>query len=523
MAAVLRQNDSSLLANSVSAVGWSRQNATHLVRRTTFGAMKRDVDAALADGSASAAANRIVDAAAAVPLPDRPAWYADLGTGSDTERIYALQRLWFEEMRSGGLREKMALFWHNHFVTQWPTYSGKSDVSAARLAWDYLELIRKHAMGNFRVLLHDMGLNPAMLYYLDGYINTSGAANENYAREVMELFTMGQFDEDGQPNYAETDIKQIARALTGWMVTSKAAASFNPALHDEGTKSFLGQTGNFGYDDVVDALIETRANQIAWFICKKLYCYFVQAEPDDTVIDSLAATFIASDWEIAPVLKKLFSSDAFYSSTLIAARIKSPVEYLIGCVRECEITPTTELYEYIRVSLTPERLNQELLNPPNVAGWPGLNPPGSDGAPGQRSWLTTGTLPDRWNMAEQLIYGYGATNFDPVDLGRKISDPSNPYLLPTDLAHVMLAVPLSVAGIRDVEAPFGGDPMAPPPQAFLDGPAYSVSLCKIMLDGMAHYEWPVFSEKGSEEDEAARTLLRAYLTYLVELPAYQLT
>src|SRR5690606_25091675 len=173
------------------AGSWTRRRAAHLVGRTCFGAIKREVDRALNDGSANAAVQRILDDAVQTPLPDPPSWYNGSSSASEIERIYDIQRRWFEAMRVTGLSEKMTLFWHNHFVVQYPSLMTKAPGSVPRLCYDYLTLIRRHALGNFKTFVRAMGTNPAMLVYLDGFVNEKGAANENYARELLELFTMG--------------------------------------------------------------------------------------------------------------------------------------------------------------------------------------------------------------------------------------------------------------------------------------------------------------------------------------------
>ncbi len=210
---------------------WDRRRAAHLVRRTSFGAIKREVDRALTDGSAQAAASRLVETALADPLPEAPSWYSR-SSSTGTEEIYDLQRTWLEAMRNLGFIEKMALFWHNHFVTQWAANVGKAPNSVGHLTYDYYKLLRWHALGNFRTLVYNVGLNPAMLIYLDGFVNEKGQANENYARELLELFTMGQYGPDGNENYTEQDIKEIARALTGWSVNSSNRATLDPARQD---------------------------------------------------------------------------------------------------------------------------------------------------------------------------------------------------------------------------------------------------------------------------------------------------
>ncbi len=497
---------------------WNRLAAAHLIRRTGMGARKREVDAALADGSQTAAAARLVLEAKAAPRPPAPAG----SSGTDVEGVYAIQRHWYEQMLTGnGLREKMTLWLHNLLVVQY------MDAGMAPATWPYLDLLRKRALGNYKTLVEEIGLEPAMLLYLNGDGSRGDRPteppNENYARELMELFTMGQTAPDGSLNYTEADVKAAARALSGWQVATRNGApraTFDSRRHDGGSKTFLGQTGTWGYDDIVRILFEQRAPQIAQFVATKLYAFFVQAIPDREFVDRLAQTFRSGGWELAPVVEELLASDHFYQAGLRAARVKSPVELVIGMLREAEIPTPQSRLESVRVSLKPPRLGHELLNPPNVAGWPGLNPPASDGAPGHHTWLTTSTLPSRWNLARDLI---NARDFDPFELARKVSDPSNPFALPTDLARLLLPVPLGESSIRDVPTEFGGDPNRPPPQAFLDGPAYAIDLTKILLDGAPWYDWPDFSVDTPDNVAAARLQLRTFLAYLVELPEYQLT
>jgi uncharacterized protein (DUF1800 family) len=491
------------------------------VCRTNFGALKRDVDGALSDGSATAAVDRIVDTATSEPLPEPPAWYDNNGS-TGTDHVYELQRNWIDAMRTKGFIDKMTFLWHNHMPTQWGVTQSKSNLSVAHLTYDYYTLLRSNALGNFRTLVRAMGKNAAMHYYLDGYLNRSGQANENFARELLELFTMGQYGPQGQPNYTETEIKEIARALTGWVVASNRQVVFDATRHDAGTKTFFAQTGPFGYDEVVDVAFAQRRDAIAHFVAKKLYTFFVRATPDETIVAELATNLAASDFEISSVTKTLLQSEHFYDDAHIGARIKSPIEFVVGFLQEAEVNPTQELLDNLREALEPTNLAQEPLNPPNVAGWPGHNPPDASGTPGHHHWLSTSTLPDRWNIVTRIISGQLGAAFDPVALAIKVSDPTNPFRLAVDLAETMIAIPLAETGVREVAEPFAGDPRIPVPSEVLNGPAHVRNLSKILLDGTPFYEWPPITDVNSPRAEDARRLLRGYLAYLVQLPAYQL-
>lgn len=501
---------------------WTRRHAKHLITRTNFGALKRDVDGALLDGSADEAVDRIVDLAAADPIPEPPSWYQTNGSTGEGH-VYQLQRDWLDRMRTKGFVEKMTLFWHNHLPTQWNVTESKSNLSVGHLTYDYYQLLRLHSLGNFETMIRKIGKNAAMHYYLDGYVNESGHANENFGRELLELFTMGQYGPGDALNYTENDIKEIARALTGWVVAQNRSVVFVANRHDAGTKSFLGQSGNYGYDDVMDIVFTTRKTQIATYIARKLYAYFVSAVPDETIVTGLANELAAQNFDIVPVVKMLLKSEHFFDTTFMGGRIKSPIELVVGFLREAEIDPSTALLESIRELLTPVKLGQEPLNPPNVAGWPGLNPPDASGDPGHHQWLTTSTLPDRWNTLSNIIYERTGASYDPIELIIKISDPSDPFRIAVDLAETFIPIGLSETGIRTVDEPFGGNPDFPIPEEITNGPEHIENLSKIFLDGAPYYEWPLITDVNSPGTDDVRKLLRAYLTYLVQLPAYQLT
>ena len=189
---------------------------------------------------------------------------------------------------------------------------------------DYYYLLHEHLLGNFKTFVYDMGLTPAMLKYLDGESNRVGAPNENYARELLELFTMGPTAPDGTPNYTETDVAEIARALTGWVVTDDFHVEFDESRHDAGMKSFLGRQGMYGYDQVIDILFEERAHAIAHHLSRHLYCFFVRPLPDESVVSDLADVLLDNNFEIKPALQVLFSSTHFYDEANRARASKAP-------------------------------------------------------------------------------------------------------------------------------------------------------------------------------------------------------
>ena len=241
-----------------SSKPWNKQRAAHLLRRTGMGATKQAVDQLLSQNPVSAV-NQMVDAAAAAPLPTPPSW-ADgpIDRNANNNQIFETKLLWFEEMRASPLRERMAFFWHNHFVTQGSSYK------QAVYMYHYLTTLRTHALGNLKDFTYDIGLTPAMLIYLDGVKNKDSGPNENWARELCELFTMGIYNELGQPNYSQSDIAELARAFTGIRIDEQTLNVYlEDKQFDNGTKSFFGQSGNFGYDEAIDIIFQARASSIA--------------------------------------------------------------------------------------------------------------------------------------------------------------------------------------------------------------------------------------------------------------------
>ena len=263
-----------------------------------------------------------------------------------------LNLTWLGEMinSEAQLQEKMSLFWHGHFACR---------VINIYFQQQLLNIIRENALGNFGDLLREVSKSPAMLSFLNNQQNKKQHPNENFAREVMELFTMGR------GNYTEEDVKEGARAFTGWGFNLHGEFVNRPFAHDTDKKVFLGKTGNFDGDDIIDILLEKK--QTAKFITQKIYRYFVNDTPDATKIEVLANSFYQSNYDIKKLLSDIYSSDWFYNDKNIGTHIKSPVELLVGLRRliPMEIDkPQVQL-------LFQRALGQILFYPPNVAGWPG--------------------------------------------------------------------------------------------------------------------------------------------------------
>ncbi len=295
-----------------------------------------------------------------------------------------LNLAWLNQMITSPqqLREKMSLFWHGHFATRTVNIIYQQQL---------LDIIRTHALGNFGDLLKAVSKSASMINFLNNNQNRKDHPNENFAREVMELFTLGR------GNYTENDIKESARAFTGWGAALNGSFVFRERQHDGGQKTFLGKTGNYNGDDVLQMLLEQK--QTARYITQKIYRYFVNAVADPQQTDWLANRFYQSNYNIQALLTDIFSSDWFYSEKNIGAKIKSPVELIAGIRRILPMEIENEAAQLLLQRL----LGQILFYPPNVAGWPG-----------GKNWIDSSTLMMRLRIP-QLIYEGDAFSMKPKD------------------------------------------------------------------------------------------------------------
>ncbi|MDP3089340.1 MAG: DUF1800 domain-containing protein [Nitrospira sp.] len=296
------------------------------------------------------------------------------------EDAFELKGWWYQELLTtpSPLTERMTLFWHNHFTSsfhkvKWPALLYHQNV-----------LLRHHALGSFRDLLFQIAKDPAMVLYLDTQTNHKDHPNENFARELFELFTLGE----GQ--YTEIDIKEAARAFTGWHVALHHGGgfAFNWRQHDAGAKHVLGKTGAFGGDDILAIALDQPA--CARYLTAKLWREFISDEPEAREVDRLAAEVRNSGYQIKPLLRGLLTLPQFWASETRGVLVKSPVELLVGTVRllNLPIQDTAMLAKYGK------RLGQDLFDPPNVKGWPG----------GTR-WITSATLLNRWQLLQRGLRG----------------------------------------------------------------------------------------------------------------------
>jgi uncharacterized protein (DUF1800 family) len=288
------------------------------------------------------------------------------------EDLKNLNLTWLNEMinSEAQLREKMSLFWHGHFATR---------VINIYFQQQLLNVIRQNALGNFGDLLRQVSKSPAMLSFLNNQQNRKQHPNENFAREVMELFTMGR------GNYTETDIREAARAYTGWGFNVRGEFVDRKFLHDNGSKTFLGKAGNFDGDDIIDIILEQKVT--AKFITSKIYKYFVNDTVDEQKVEHLAEKFYRNNYNLRKLMNEIFLSDWFYEEKNIGTRIKSPVELIVGIRRFIPM----ELQKPEAQLLFQRVLGQILFYPPNVAGWPG-----------GKNWIDSSALMFRMRLSQIL-------------------------------------------------------------------------------------------------------------------------
>ncbi|MCB0569451.1 MAG: DUF1800 domain-containing protein [Phaeodactylibacter sp.] len=368
-------------------VPWNKQRVMHLYRRMGFGATPAMIEAAL-QMSPSDLADSIIDEAAALPPSPEPEWaswiiddYENFNEQSQ-EQYVSWMLHWLNAMLTNGFRERLALFWSNHFVTKYESYVCPSHL------YLYHKLLQQHALGNFRQFTYDIGKTPAMLIFLNGVQNTVLEPNENYARELYELFTLGQDN-----GYTQQDIVETARALTGWNDPLPLCGPVNYVvfLHDNGQKTIFGQTGNWGYDDVHNLLFTQRDEQVAHHICTKIYRYFVHPEVDTEIVAGLAQTFLDNNFELAPVFRQLFKSEHFFDPYVISTEVKSPVEHFLGFINEGNFPYNDDVLTII--GYLAYDLGQQLFSPVDVAGWPG-----------NRSWVDSSSLVGRWQGMDYFLF-----------------------------------------------------------------------------------------------------------------------
>ncbi|HQR06426.1 MAG TPA: DUF1800 domain-containing protein [Gemmatales bacterium] len=381
---------------------WTIEKAGHLYRRAAWGANWTELQTALKQGPRASIDQLLTGGTGLEAFHQKAARLAEpLAQGTDDQRLRAW---WLYVILNSPhpLEERLTLLWHNHFATS------NAKVQNIGSMYRQNELLRRHALGNFDKLLHDVSEDSAMLVWLDTVANKKGKPNENYARELMELFSLGV------GNYNETDIRQAARAFTGWGIKSDRY-HFNPDEHDDGQKTVMGKTSTFGGHDIVKLCLDHPA--CARFVVRKLFRYFISEtlQPDDALIEPLAARFRENHYDIKQLVSIILRSNLFFSPEVYRAKVKAPVEFAVTLVHMLE-----GRVDSIQLADLLDPLGQRLFAPPSVKGW--------DGGP---NWLNSTTMLLRHNLCLALTSTEDRRFYnrcDPAQLTRKHMNVADPTL-----------------------------------------------------------------------------------------------
>lgn len=380
-------NNSDLSLYSATTLSqWNAKRIQHLHKRLGFSLSKTELDFALTQTPSDYIENLFTQAVNLGSIAP-PSWanmiyseYAD----PETEIPLQQKELYIhflDDMLNNGLRARFTLFWHNHFVTRLENYWCPSWM------FNYYKTLQDYNFGNFKEFVRAIGLTPAMLVFLNGYQNTAAEPNENFARELLELFTLGVNN-----GYNQTDIVNIARALTGYTnIEYCGDISFNLFDFDNGQKTFFGQTGNWNYNDVVDILFQERGTLIATYICTKLYRYFVSPDINEDIVAQLATTFVNNNYELLPVYKQLFKSKHFFDDVAISGIVKSPYDIFMSFVKETSFGLSDTYKE--DVVWYNGQIGQAIFDPVDVAGWQG-----------NHDWINSSTIIGRWQYFEWYLW-----------------------------------------------------------------------------------------------------------------------
>lgn len=456
---------------------WDQDAVRHVLSRSLYGYTRADIEFALSKTLDDFVDNYLLKDLEEPPTPkyNGAEWVTLAYNSSDTNLTnyrYSLIWWWEELMIKQGLslREKMVWFFANHFVTEFNT------VQIPQYYYLSNKLFRQYAFGNLIDLTKKVTVDPAMLIYLNGNVSTRTAPNENYGRELMELFTLGI------GNYTEEDIKQASKALTGWRVNNTTLTSyFTDTRWDSGLKTIFGKTGSYNANDVVDLIFTEKAVASSEYLCKKLYKEFAYYEPNNDYVKQLAAVMRANNFNLKPVLSTMLKSQYFHSIDIRGAKIKSPIEFLISLVQFYNLTYDNDFLNGIRTKS--REFEQEILSPPDVRGWEG-----------QRKWINTTVYPSRNKYTDSLVSGVKYNNktykIDVLTYARSYPSAENAVQFVEDVTKVLIQYPLSQAR-KDF-------------------------LLTSLLDGTTVQNWSTYST-------GASTRLGKFFTALMRLPEFQLS
>ncbi|MEJ0101939.1 MAG: DUF1800 domain-containing protein [Bacteroidota bacterium] len=459
---------------------WTINEVMHLLKRTMFGATKADIDYFLSKGM-SQSVDELLNPVAPLPSPPVNDYSGDVADAAvaagqtwinspiDDDDINSARRESFKKWWTGvminqdrSIREKLTLFWANHFGTQ------TSTIGISHFVYKHNDLLRKSCLGNFKQLVKDVTIDGGMLRFLNGYLNEKNAPDENYARELQELFTIGKDPVTNLGPYTESDVQTAAKVLTGWTINETTfAVYFDEAKHDTSDKQFssfyggtvvTGQPGANGAletDDLITMLFQK--SNVSEFICRKLYRWFVyydiDAGDEANVIQPLAQILRENNYNIKPVLTALFKSEHFFDVLNQSCLIKPPADQVIGCMREFGVVFPDKVAAYQDaynmwgglLSWMTE-MNQNIGDPPDVSGWPAYYQ-----APQfHEIWINSDTLPKRNQFSDGMIsFGYtrdeSTVMIDALAFTKNLSNPSDPNALVNDAVTLLYRMPISDA------------------------------------------------------------------------------
>lgn len=517
---------------------WSFEQAAHLLRRTTFGANFKEINDVVAQGLEETIKQLVRNN----PLPDPPVNYdyeddpnvpinsewtnaphIDSMTNNARRRSlygWTLMQMMHDRM---SIREKMTLFWQSHFVIE------TNIVKDAKFLYQYASTFRSQALGNFKKLVEQVTISPAMLRYLNGRDNTESAPNENYARELLELFTLGKGELAAPGDYTtftEDDVIAMAKVLTGWRdryyyrreIETVPDSFFRFAQHDKSNKqlshrfdsSVIENNDDNEYKDLIDIIFQH--SEASRFICRRLYRWFVHFDISDKieneVIEPMAAILRENDFNVQPVIEALLRSAHFYEKDNIGAMIKSPVDFVLFSLNQFQVPfPENNLYRkyQLRFKLYQEMqdMQMEIFNPPNVAGWKAYYQKPLY----YQSWISSATLPIRMNFTNALannglrFAGYDI-KIESLKFVENLSDPYDPNTLISDLVKLLFPYPIS-----DVQED---------------------ALKEILIPGLPDFEWTVeygnYISNPSDENLKASVeqKLQNLLQRMMSMPEYYL-
>lgn len=464
---------------------WTRNEVQHLLKRTMFGSTKADIDYFLTR-TMDQAVNELLNPTAPLPspplndysedvadpaVPAGATWVNNPAQPTEDElnvaRRSSFKKWWIGAMlnQDRSIREKLTLFWADHFGTETNT------IGLSHFVYKHNDLLRRGCLANFKTMVKDVTVDPGMLIYLNGYLNSASAPDENYARELFELFTLGK---GPTVAYSEEDVRRAARILTGWRINPTTALTvFNAAQHDSGNKQFssyfnnttiTGQAGANGAletDDLINMIFNK--DEVSRYICRSLYRWFIYYTIDEAtemnVIEPLAAIFRNNNYEIRPVLSALFKSEHFFDVLNQGCMIKSPVDQIIGCMREFRVVFPSVATEYADAYNMwtylfnwSNVMGQNIGDPPNVSGWPAYYQEPAF----HEFWINHDTLPKRNQFTDIMVINGYTRNMkkiviDTLDFTRSLPNPGDPNALVNDALEIIYRVPLSDAVKQNIK------------------------------------------------------------------------